>query len=278
MKLRRSKPRREQLPKAAEVSAARSEQSPRRFDPRVDLLPEERRLIEQYLYTAFDAKYHGLDSSLGIQLAVLCPELTARLTDDNDIFKGSRDEAERLHDDNWSSYSTYISNLCILYPEHRDELDIQDEDFERIQKSLFNCRQLDDWISYADWAVRAFIIFPERQKQINLDAEAFQGMKKVAFLCAEKEEWLMCMDLIARMCILFPERKAEFELNDTQITRVIAEYQKQINNNNATAAALVADCAMLFTGEVKITEKGIILFDRDILEQAPELPDRNLAQ
>lgn len=88
----------------------------------------------------------------------------------------------------WGEYLERALNLAILYPERRDELELDDAVFISIRDWL-NSRTQVVPRKFFEWAEKLAMLFPERRHEMNIDDEKLDQIRKMNDNNRKWNEW-----------------------------------------------------------------------------------------
>ena len=155
-----------------------------------------------------------------------------------------KQELEEYRENNgWHGFLNIGSCLKILCPDKLDELNINDQERQKIKQLLEKFRKVgledkprgpfyrkDDWRNFAFFASCAKIIQPDKFDKLDIDDQDWQKMKH-ALEDYKKSAWSDFIHLATSMKILQPDKFDELNINDQDWQKMKQELEECRENN-----------------------------------------------
>lgn len=74
-------------------------------------------------------------------------------------------------------FTTGLTELMIMFPEKRNEFDLNDDEFNGRLESMELMRESNEWLHFAEYASELAVLFPDRKVELNIDSKSLAGMR-----------------------------------------------------------------------------------------------------
>ena len=114
---------------------------------------------------------------------------------------------------NWWHFSYVAMYLCILFPERKAELNLNEAVFSGIKSELVS-RRGSNWVGFSDVAMNLLLIFPDRKSELELDDEVFGVLSNELEKRRGSKNWAGFGEDAMALLLFFPSRRSELNFSD----------------------------------------------------------------
>lgn len=126
--------------------------------------------------------YYVEDSNMYADLALAVTELFPDRLEviDEQMYQNLKMKYDRLAQYGECSYGiiNIAHAICVLYPEHRVDLEMDKDVFQRMLQYMKMNSDRQHWKAYSSCAAMLRVIFPEHSADLEVDEQAWKGMKE----------------------------------------------------------------------------------------------------
>lgn len=282
MKLRHTQSRREAFPRTAEVaSAPKNEGREYQFGCLRKTVEEE---LPQLLQMSTGERWFRPGSwqqnlSTLSFYSVVFPELRDQLRLDDENFADFLRRISELEPERAEAALESLANLYLFNPERRGQMIMADEKHDDFLPLV----QPGDPVpkNYPRVLRNYCLLFPDKRAESGADEERkMQNFMAALETLARLQNWFLYAKTLADLFVLYPHLKQEIIIDDDMMDKIETGLRSHFDSTRKYSediAEVEWIRAVLMADEVEVGQKGVELINRSRLEQAPELPDRNLA-
>lgn len=285
MKLKRACPERRQLPKTIEAAVITQGQEPAPYDAHADPVFENWDDWKERLDQIKRSGAMGQFVPTAIKLAFLFPEQRTDIGINDDLFDRMLAEMkEYTIEGGWRSILQATANIISLFPERRSELSFSDAEFISMLQELDRHRNADrDARRFMEVARNLCLVFPNRRAEIGLTEDDFQWQVEEMLLpWAKPNKTELFFGVAFDLRIMFPDKTTEeVGVDEVKIQEMLAFMKDNETDDEGPLERLkylsgAYYLTVVTAPKVRITNAGIELDKGRGLDQASQLPQRNL--
>lgn len=261
----------------------------------IDKVPPEHveEMVRQF-QKCMDSEQWGKMYMISAPLFTLYPELRAQLIADDKVWERAREKIpqqprEKREQDwlawmnRWNEFVAHTRRVLVTFPDHRDELNLDENAFDQAREALENLEQVED---HSRQLIRIVQLFPEKRKELGFGSEELWGTweAKIDKVFAESIEYDnpgRAWSLMHSLKIVFPEKSAGPALTADSWNEMWEAYEWQFktytDDRISSPINQLIDMAVLAADRVEIGEDGLLKIHHQepSLDTTPPLPKRS---
>ena len=168
-----------------------------------------------------------------------------------------------------------LKRLYSIFPEHRNEIQIDATLSARAKEELEKFRKANDWFSYLSLATDMCIIDQQFRDELETDEDLWSKINSE--LRTMEINWKF-IKMVADLRLLFPDRKKPLSRDQWEKMRAVAKEKKALNSAASLLEKIISlsRVKIIAADKIKITDQGIelIMDESDFKQQKPKRPER----